>query len=321
MQGREALHQRPAEVRLTAHEHALPGNEHVFEDDQGLAADHAEFHVSRVDAPFDLPLLVGLTAEDERDSRGIERDRGDDGVVLVAGPHGLRGHDHDLVAVDGPRLVRLGAADDHPVAAFFDHPREEVGIGLRAGPLGPIALGIRHPPHEHEVLLLDLLEILLEPREVGRPVLLVDLVGGHVHGIEGVEAHAALVAARRFVRDEPQHLHLPDQVVDALMDVGKPADFPAREMALRRHQVLVLRHQGQLVGLGRRVDVGDEARVGAAVLDGLAVVVDDELLVLEALHVIRFRNDFLHFSPHFMSFMTISSGATLSSLTDTTRQG
>ena len=265
----------PAEVRLAAHEDTLPGNEDIFQDHQGLAADHAELTVACVDAAFDFPLLVGLPAEDHGDPLGVQGDGRHDGIGLIAGTHGLGRHDHDLVAVDGSRLVSLGAADDDPVVALLDDPGEQIGVRLLAGALGAVPLGVRHAADEHEVLLLDLLEILLEPLEVGGPVLLVDLVGGHVEGVEGVEAHAALVAARRLVGDEAQHLHFPDQVVDGLVDVGEAADLLSRQVALGRHQILVLRHQSQLVGLGRRVDVGDEARDGRCrILHLPAVVVD-----------------------------------------------
>jgi len=302
VQGRKPLDECPAEIRLAAHEHALPGDEDVLEDDEGLAPDHPELAVARVDASFHLPLLVGLAAEDHRDPGRVERDGGHDRIVLVAGSHSLRGQDHDLVTVHSPRLVRLRSADDYAILALFDNPCEQVRVCLLAGPLGAVTLRIRHAADEHEVFLLDLLEILLEPREVGRPAFLVDLVGRHVEGIQRVEPHATLVAARRLVRYEAQHLHLLDQVVDALVDVGETTDLFPCQMALGRHEVLVLRHQGQLVGLRRRVDVGNESRVAAAVLYGPAVVVDDDLLILQTLDIICFRFDPLHFSPLPRSF-------------------
>ena len=244
--------------------------------------------------PWVFALVVGLASEDQGDAGRIERDGGDDRVCLIAGLHGLAGHDHDFVAVDGAGLVRLGAANDDAVGSLFDDVGEHIGVRLLAGALRAVAFDIGHAADEHEVFVLDPGQILLQPLEIVRPALLVDLVGGDVERVEGVEADAALETTGGFVADGAQHLNFFDEIVDRLMDVGEAADPVAGEVALGREQVFEFRSQRHLVGLGGGVDVRKEGREGAAVGDLFAHEVDVYRLLAQALDVILLGFD-LHY--------------------------
>ena len=56
----------------------------------------------------------------------------------------------------------LGPANDDTVGAAFLDVEIDIGIGLGARPLGPVALGIGHGDAQRQILGLDMLEIGLE---------------------------------------------------------------------------------------------------------------------------------------------------------------
>ncbi len=313
VQGGEPLDQRTAELGLAAHEHPIHGHEHVLEHEQGLAAHQAVVRLAHVDPALELAVVVGLAAEDLDDPRRVQGHGADQGVVGVLGPHELGGHDQDLVAVGRPGLMGLGPPDDDPVALTFDHAGEQVRVGLLVRGPGPVALDVGHPADDHLVGLLDVFQVFQEPLVIVGPHLLVDVIGGHVGRVQGVPAHAALKAGARLVGDGPEQLDFLDQVLDRLVDVGEPGDLLPGQVAYGRGQVLVLGHEGHLIGLGRGVDVGDEGRMFGHVLDPLAVVIDHVALLLEALDVVLFGLDVHHVFPLSMRRPTTSEGGVRSS--------
>lgn len=70
----KALHQQTGELILAAHEHVLPGNKHVIQHGQALAADNAVVGVALVNGALALAVIVGLTAEDVGHAGGVHGD-------------------------------------------------------------------------------------------------------------------------------------------------------------------------------------------------------------------------------------------------------
>jgi len=143
---------------------------------------------------------------------------------------------------------------------------------------------------------LDVDQKLFESLEVICLVFLIDVVSGHVGGIQGIEPHAALKAGACFVGDEAKHLDFLNEIVDALVDVSKPVDLSAGQMGSGRHQILVLRPKGEFVSKGGGIDMGLKSRMLGDVFHTFPVVIDYVMKVLEALDVIFLGNDSFHSS-------------------------
>ena len=95
------------------------------------------------------------------------------------------------------------------------------------GSLAAVALGVGHGAVHRQVVVLHVDEELLEILVVVGAVLLIDLVGGGIDGVEGVHAHAALEAASRLLTQQSLHLYLFHQILAGLVEVGKAVDFVA----------------------------------------------------------------------------------------------
>ena len=116
-------------------------------------------------------------------------------------------------------------------------------------------------------------------------VLLVDLIGGGEHGVEGVHAHAALEAAGGLLAQQTLHLHLVHQILSGLMQMSEAVDGVAGEAGFHSHQIGVLRILSQSVGHGHAVDGGADHRVVHPVLDLLAEHVDAGVQLPQGLNV------------------------------------
>ena len=288
--GGEGLHKLLGQIVLAAHEHPVPGHEHVVEHGEGLAAHDGVLGVAAVDVPFQPAVFVGLAAENVDDPRRVHGDGGGHGIVLVLGPQVGGGQDQHLMGIDHPRLVGLGPPDHDAVLPPLHNVDKEVRVGLLAGLLAAVALGVGHGPGHHDVGLLDILHILLQPLMVIRAVLLVDLVGGDVRGVQGVEAHAALETGAGLLPDHAHHLDLFHQVLGALVHVGEAVDLLTGKMGRSGHQVFVLGVEGQFVGQGGRVHVGGGHGIVHDALDLSAVAIyngmefPQAVLVLLSIH-------------------------------------
>ena len=102
--------------------------------------------------------------------------------------------------------------------------------------------------------------------------------------------------------NEAKHLDLLNQVINILVNMSKPVDLPAGQVRGGRHQVLVLRAKSKLVGEGRGIDVGTEARMFSYVINALPVIVHDMMKIFKALEVILFGYNSFHILLHKLSF-------------------
>ena len=269
----EALHQHTGELRLPVEEDALVGDKHVVEHGEGLhAAELAVAHVQLAALP--LAGVAALPPDNHEQPLGVQRHCEGDGVVLIVGAHGLGRHDDDLVAVDDAGLVGLGAAHHHAVLPALHHPQEQVGVGLGVGGLGAVALGVGHGPVHRQVVLLAVEHKLFEVLVVAGAVLLVDLIGGGVFGVERVHPHAALEAGRGLLAQQALHFHLVAQILGGAVNVGEAVDALAGLGGDGGHQLLVLGHLGQVVGHAHGVEGGAEDGVVHRVFHLLAEHID-----------------------------------------------
>lgn len=152
-------------------------------------------------------------------------------------------------------------------------------IGLLARPLRAVSLGVGHAAHQHDVFFLDLFQIIDKAIEVLRAVFLVDFVSGHVQGVEGIEPDAPLKAAARLMGDEPEHLHLFDEIIDGLVNMGKAVYLFPGKMARSRHQLFIFGPQGQLIGFRCGIDVGNKSGMGGDIIHTLTIIINDQPLV------------------------------------------
>ena len=292
----EALHQHAGELRLAVEEDAVIGNEHVVEHRQGLHT--AELGVAHVHlGVFQLAGIAALTAHDQEQAGSVQRDGEGNGIVLVLGAHGDGGHHDDLVRVQDAGLVRLGAADHDAVGTALHHPQEQVGVILRVRGLAAVALGVGHGAVHGQVVVLHHGQELLEILMVVGAVLLVDLIGGGEHGVEGVHTHAALEAGGGHLAAQALHLHLVAQVVGGLMDMCKTVDPLSGIGGDHGHQILILRHLRQIIGHADRVQGRTQDGVLGGILDLLAEHVDLHIDLLDGFDILlachKCHDDFL----------------------------
>ena len=173
-----------------------------------------------------------------------------------------------------------------PSGAALHHMDVHVRVRLLAGGLGPVALGVGHGAVHRQVVVLDEGQELLEVLVIVGAVLLVDLIGGGEHGVEGVHAHAALEAGSGLLAQQALHLHLVDQVLGGLVQVGEAVDGVARQAGLHGHQVRILGILGQGIGHGHAVDGGTDHGVIHPVLDLLPEHIHPGLQLAQALNIL-----------------------------------
>ena len=221
----EALHHHAGELVLAVEEDVLIGDKHVVENHQCLLS--AEFGVAHVDAALlHLAGIAGLAAVDHVQPLGVGGAGEGHGVIPVRLAHGDGGHEDVPVAVDGAGLVAFRAADHNAVVAAFHHVDVHIRVGLLMGCLGAVALGVGHGAVHGQIVVLHVDEEFLEVLVIACAALLVDLIGGGVHGVEGVHAHAALEAGGGLLPQQTLHFHLLHQIIGRLVKVGEAVDFP-----------------------------------------------------------------------------------------------
>ena len=281
----EALHHHAGELILAVEEDVLVGDEHMVQHHQGLLA--AELGVAHIDGGVLLQLagVAGLTAVDHVHALGVGGAGEAHRPVLIRLTHGDGGHEDVPVGVDGAGLMALGAADHDAVSAALHHMHVHVGIGLIVGGLGAVALGVGHGAVHGEVVVLHHGQELLEVLMIVGAVLLVHLKGGGEHRVERVHAHAALEAAGGLLAQQALHLHLVDEVLGGLVQVGEAVDGVPRQAGLDGHQLRVLGILGQGVGHGHAVDGGTDHGVIHPVLDLLAEHVHPGVQLAQAVDV------------------------------------
>ena len=253
---------------------------------QGLLA--AELRVAHVDGRvlLQLPGIAALTAVDHVHALGVCRAGEAHRPVLVRLAHGDGGHKDVPVAVDGAGLVALGAADHDAVSAALHHMHVHVRVRLLAGGLGPVALGVGHGAVHRQVVVLDEGQELLEVFVIAGAVLLVDLIGGGEHGVERIHTHTPLEAGSGLLAQQALHLHLVNEVLRGLVQVGEAVDGVARQAGLHRHQIGILGVLGQSVGHGHAVDGRADHGVVHPVLNLLPEHIHPGIQFAQALYIL-----------------------------------
>ena len=265
----EPLHQHAGEVILAAHKDALVGHEHVVKDHQGLHT--AKFTVAHVHlAALQLTGVAALAADDHKDAVGVHGHGEGHRVVLVLSLHGLGGHDDDLVAVQRTGLVHLGAPHHNAVGTALHDVQEQVGVGLLMGSLRAVALGVGHGAVHGQVILLYIGGELDEVLMIVGAILLVGLIGGGEHRVEGIHAHTALEAGGGLLAQQALHLHLLHQILGGLVDVSEAVDPLAGVGGHGGHEFLILRLLRQIIGHAHTVQRRPQDGVVHGIVDLLA---------------------------------------------------
>ena len=244
----KTLHQQAGELILAAHEHALPGDKHVVQNCQAFAAHDAVLGIALIDRAAHFSVIVGLAAKNVNYAGGVHRQCAAHriGFFVFLHPHG--GHNQHFVGVHHAGHMGFGTANDDAVLPLLYHVDEHIRILLLAGSQAAVALHIGHRSGDHQVVLLDIFQKLLETFMVVGPHRLVDLISNGIGGVHGIKANAALIAGTGFLRDHPQHLHLFNQVISALVNMGKAVDFFTGQMGCGSHHILIFLAAGQRIG-------------------------------------------------------------------------
>jgi hypothetical protein len=281
--GREPLDEQGSELRLAVHEHVRVRDEDVIEDDHRFLP--GELGVARVrGSGFRTAGVAGLSAVDVGDARRIGGDRGDHGVVPVGLEQPHRRHRDDPVRVDTPGLVGLRPADGDALGRPRGHPDEQVRVGLPVRRQRAVALDVGHGAPDDQVAPVHRREEGLHPLVVRGAVLLVDLIGDRVEGVEGVHAHASLEARPGDLSELALHLVLQDEVLGVGTDVEEPAHgLPGEGRDDGRELGMGL---GEVVGGGDGVDRGPDDRVVDGLVDLLPHQEHPELAAPQALDVL-----------------------------------
>ena len=281
----EALHQHTGELRLAVKEDTVIGHEHVIKHGQGFHA--AELRVAHVHlGVLQLAGIAALTAHDQEQAGRVQRNGEGCGVILVLGAHGDGGHHDDLMGVQNAGLVRLRAADHDAVGTALHHAQEQIRILLGMRRLAAVALRVGHGSVDGQVVLLTVHHELLEILMIVGAVLFIYLVGGGEHGVEGVHADAALEAGGGHLAAQPLHLHLVPQVVGGLMDMGETVDTRSGIGGDHGHQILILRHLGQIIGHTDGVQGRTQDGIFGGIFDLLTEHIDLHVDLLDGFDVL-----------------------------------
>ncbi len=128
------------------------------------------------------------------------------------------------MGIDAAGHMQLGPADHQSFFPPFDDMDILIRVDLFRRAFGTVPFGIGHGPDHHIIFLLDHDQPFFKSLQVIGFVLLIDLKGHGIDGIDPVQAHTALKAGSGFLSQNAQQLDLFDQIFHILMDMGKAAD-------------------------------------------------------------------------------------------------
>jgi hypothetical protein len=219
--------------------------------------------------------------------------KADQGIVFILLSHRLGWHEENFMGIDATRHMSLGSTDDNAIDRRST-TRVKIWICLFTGWKRSI---LSDRSFSHTMTCYPERIKYFKSFEVVRLVFLIDIVSGHVGGIQSIESHASLKARTCLVADQPEHLNFFDQIIHTLVDMSESVDLPAGEMRGGCHQVLMFRTKGELIGESRGVDVRTKTGMLCNILYTFPIVVDDMVKVFKALDIIFFGdNCFIVFS-------------------------
>ena len=193
----------------------------------------------------------------------------------------------------------LGAAHHNAVGTTLHDMQIHIGVGLLVGSLGAVPLGVGHGAVHRQIVLLYIHHKFAEILMIMGAVRLVGFVGGGKNSVKGIHTDAALEAGGGLLAQQALHLDLFDQVAGRLMDVGKAVDAFAGIGRDGGHQILILRHLGQVVGHPHRIKGGAQDGIIHGTVDFFAEHIDlhfhpaDRLNILFAGHKCHDNSSFL----------------------------
>ena len=225
-----------AELRLTDDEAALPGHEHVVEDD-----DRVDLLETRAERVIEVAAAeVEALAAEEAQTRGVARDRERvrvGRVVRRALEHG-RGHDEDLVRERPDRREQPRPADHDPVVVLLDDARGDRLLLLLRRPDRAVRLREDQRVRQQQVVLAHVLVVAAYVLGVVALVLTEPLGrGGHRHDRRVAVVACATQVAERVLGPDVHRLTTPGHVLDTRGLQERHADALAARRRLVGHHV------------------------------------------------------------------------------------
>src|SRR4030042_5353480 len=121
--------------------------------------------------------------------------------------------------------MRFCPSHDDPIRLTFNDMEEEIGISLLRGAFTPVPLDIGHRAVKHEIVFLNVFQIIKKPLVVLGTFGLIYLIGYAREGIQRIPANTALEAGASFLAKQTQRLDLSDEILGTSVDRAKKIDL------------------------------------------------------------------------------------------------
>ncbi len=128
---------------------------------------------------------------------------------------------HQLICSCSHSDVIFGTPYYYSILIPFNHMHIEIRIFLFMRPQAPVTLDIGLRRCCHQVILLEIFQVLREPGMVFCAVGLINLISCKGEGVYGIASHASLYAASCEVTRLPNHLLLLPKVFNASIHMGE----------------------------------------------------------------------------------------------------
>ncbi len=111
------------------------------------------------------------------------------------------------------------------VTFSFHHPQIQIRISLLFGSLATVAFGIGHGAIHYQILELNFAPVIPEALVVMGSAVLINIIGCAEHGVGSIQSHTTLEATAREMSAIALHQYFFNQIIAALMQMGKAVDL------------------------------------------------------------------------------------------------
>src|SRR4030042_3889953 len=133
--------------------------------------------------------------------------------------------------------MRFCPSHDDPIRLTFNDMEEEIGISLLRGAFTPVPLDLGHGAVKHEIVFLNVFQIIKKPLVVLGTFSLIYLIGYAREGVQRIPANAALEAGASFLAEQTQCLDLTDEILRAGVNRAEKIDLVPIKGRTRQHQL------------------------------------------------------------------------------------
>ena len=167
--------QTAAEVRLTAHEDTLVGNEHMIQHSHGVT------NTIVIIGGFQFNAGIGRNgAGNQSHTFSVGGNRKGHGPVGISSLQSAGGQHQNFVGIGSSGVVGLAAGNDNAVLTALHNAHVQIGIHLLRGTLGSVALHVGLTSIANQIVILIPRQILLEALVVVSAIVLIHLIGRDV---------------------------------------------------------------------------------------------------------------------------------------------